>query len=301
MTEQSKAKPKGLGRGLSALLEDDKADLAALDRMRGGREVPIEQIRPNPDQPRRHFGEAELSELATSIAEHGVLAPILVRRSKDNPDKYEIIAGERRWRAAQMARLHSLPVVVKDVDDNIALQIAIIENVQRQDLSPLEEAEAYQKLMEAGNLSQSQAAQQVGKSRSHLANMVRLLTLPGEVRGMLDSGAITAGHARALVVAEDPVALAREIKDQGLNVRAAEKLAKKRSRGLKEPGGNVTSLSPAPNRKDANVREVERQLSDRLGLRVEIDNEGGKGQIRIWYSSLEQFDDILRRLKTTPK
>ena len=281
---------KGLGRGLSALLEDDADDLAAIDRKRSSREIPVEHLIPNRFQPRRQFSAEDLAGLADSIRLKGILVPILVRRDADDANRFEIIAGERRWRAAQIAQLHKVPVVVKEISDKESLEIAIIENVQRQDLNPIEEAEGYRRLMEEFGYTQADVATAVGKSRPHIANLLRLLALPRQVQDFLISGQLTMGHARALVTAEDPVTLAEEIIDGGMNVREVEKRAKDRRFNRPEkPTG-----APA---RDPNIRAVEEQLSERLGLKVAIKYKGEKGELRIWFNSLEQFDDVLARLK----
>ena len=284
-------KRKGLGRGLSALLEEDAEDFATIDRMRAGRDVPIEQLEPNPYQPRRRFAEEELNGLVQSIEENGVLQPILVRRAPDDGEKYQIIAGERRWRAAQQAKLHEVPVTVKDVSDAEALELAILENVQREDLTALEEAMAYQKLIADFAHTQEQLARIVGKSRSHIANSLRLLTLPDAVKGMLQDGRLTAGHARTLIGTEDPTALADRIVSQQLNVRQAERLGK-------QGGGKAKRTSqPAAVEKDADTLALERDLTNALGLKVSVNHRADEGgEVRITYGTLEQLDEICRRL-----
>ena len=207
-----------LGRGLSALLGDEEEDQAQLDRLRQTRSLPVERLTPGPFQPRRRFDAEELAELAESIREQGVLQPVLVRRAPDG-DSYEIIAGERRWRAAQLAQLHEIPVLVREFDDRTAMEIALVENVQRRDLTALEEADGYHRLIEEYGHSQEEVARAVGKSRSHVANTLRLLNLPGEVRTLLEDGQLTARHARTLIGHEDAVALAREVVTRKLNVR----------------------------------------------------------------------------------
>ena len=219
-------KRRNLGRGLDALLGEESEDYATLDRARSTKTVPVEFIQPSRLQPRRNFDDDEMAALTKSIKEKGVLQPVLVRRNPENPTYYELIAGERRWRAAQAAQLHELPVVVKDLSDQEALEIALVENIQRMDLTPLEEAEGYRRLMEEFSHTQEKLAETVGRSRSQVANMLRLLNLPDAVKELLDSGDLTAGHGRALLNAKDPVALAREVVAKGLNVRQTEALTK---------------------------------------------------------------------------
>jgi ParB family chromosome partitioning protein len=281
------AKPRGLGRGLSALLGDNDDDYAQLDRLRSQRTVPVELLRPGRQQPRQHMDEAGLRELAQSLREKGMLQPILVRRCPDDPQIFEIVAGERRWRAAQLAALHDVPVIVREFNDAEALEIALVENLQRQDLNPLEEAEGYRRLLEEYGHSQEDLARILGKSRSHVANMVRLLALPPPVRQMLEQGALTAGHARALLAAADPETLAQEVVNNGLNVRRTEDLV--RGDRPRAPRGPAST-------KDANTQALERDLSTVLGLKVEIRFRGRGGALVLHYQSLEQLDDILHRL-----
>ncbi len=274
------ARKKGLGRGLAALLGDDARDFADLDRDHAARTVPIENLRPNRFQPRRHWDAEELQALAQSVGARGVLQPILVRPVPDQTGIYEIIAGERRWRAAQLARLHEVPVVIKDVSDGDSLELALIENVQRQDLAPLEEAAGYQRLIDEFRYTQGQLAAAVGKSRPHIANLLRLLGLPEPVKAMLDDGRLSAGAARALLTADDPVALANDIVRRGLNVRDVE-------RRRRAPTAE----------KDADTRALEGSLTAALGLKVTVHHRGEKGgEVRIHYRSLEQLDEICRRL-----
>jgi len=281
-----------LGRGLSVLLGDDGEAYQELDKARPARELPIEQLYPGRFQPRTNFDEAELKSLVDSIREKGILQPILVRRDPVQEDFYEIIAGERRWRAAQRARLHEVPVIVRELDDQAALEVALIENIQRADLSPIEEAEGYQRLMEHFDHTQDALAKAIGKSRSHVANILRLLTLPEEVRQMVDRGELAAGHARALVGRKDAVALARHIVDEGMTVRDIENRVSKSS---KNRGGK--KKSPA---KSIDTLALERDLSDVLGLKVSINPKGdensGRGVLAVEFSSFDQLDDVLRRL-----
>jgi ParB family chromosome partitioning protein len=289
---------RGLGRGISALLDEASAEavaVAAVGAAPGQRSLPIEQIRRNPDQPRRDFSEAEIEELADSIREKGVLQPILVRPAPGAPGEYQIVAGERRWRAAQRAGLHELPVVVREFDDRETMEIAIIENVQRADLNAIEEAFGYQALIERFGRTQEAVAQTVGKSRSHVANALRLLALPEAVQLELRAGRLTAGHARAIATAADPAALARQAIAQGLSVRATEAMARRaQNAGAVKPKKKPTLL------KDADTRALEEDLGELLGVKVEIIDRDGAGEVRVTYATLEQLDDICRRLSQAP-
>jgi ParB family chromosome partitioning protein len=282
---------RGLGRGLSALLGESEAEGAEGEAV-GAREIPLELIRRNPDQPRRHFAEADLEELTESVREKGVLQPVLLRPAPGIAGEYQIVAGERRWRASQRAGLRAIPAVVRELDDQQVLEIAIVENVQRADLNPLEEAQGYKALIDRFGRTQEAVAQVVGKSRPHVANALRLLSLPEPVLTLLAEGALSAGHARALVGAEDPAGLARLVVAKGLNVRETEALAK---RSAREDGAS-RSGKPRPAGKDADTLSLENDLSDVLGLGVEILDKGGRGEIRISYETLEQLDDLCRRL-----
>jgi ParB family chromosome partitioning protein len=275
---------RGLGRGLSALL-GETADGAGPDRS-GRQMAPIELIRRNPDQPRRVFNEEEIDALAQSIRQKGVLQPILVRPIAGAPGEFQIVAGERRWRAAQKAGERDVPVVIRDMDDAEALEIAILENVQRTDLNAVEEAQGYRNLIDQFGRTQEAVAEAVGKSRSHVANTMRLLTLPAAVQDMVMAGQITAGHARALVGADDPFALARQIVAGGLSVRETEALTR-----------SPPPASGKPKRgKDIDTLQLEKRLADALGLKVDIRDRGGKGVISVSYNDLEQLEDICRRL-----
>ncbi len=287
---EARPKPRQLGRGLSALFGDDRQDYAELDALRQSKAVAIELLHPNRNQPRRRFDEAEIAELAESLAAHGVLQPILVRRHHELPNQFEIIAGERRWRAAQQARLHEVPVVIRDVDDAGALELALIENVQRQNLNPLEEAEGYRRLIAEFNHSQEDLGRILGKSRSHIANLLRLLGLPQRLRDMLADGRLSAGHARALLAAAAPEALAERVIARGLNVRQTEDLVRAAAR---------QSRVDAP-AKDADAMALERRLSALLGLTVTLSPRAKGGQIAIRYQTLEQLDDVIRRLAQPP-
>lgn len=284
---------KRLGRGLAALMGDVSADAGFSDRerARGLKRVPVAFLRPNPRNPRRTFAEADLEDLANSIRERGVFQPILVRPVAGEAEAYEIIAGERRWRASQRAGLHEVPIIVREVDDREALEIAIIENVQRADLNALEEAGGYQELMNEFAYSQSELAQVIGKSRSHVANTMRLLKLPERVKEHLAEGRLTAGHARALLTAPDPEALAETIVAKGLTVRDAEALAQK-------PLGDAVKAAAKAQPKDPDTLALERRLADGLGLTVSLAHRAtGAGEVRIRYASLEQLDEICRRLE----
>jgi ParB family chromosome partitioning protein len=280
-----------LGRGLAALIGDVDSPAAepAGDHARGQRRLPVAFLRPNPRNPRKSFGAADLDELTASVREKGVVQPILVRPVEGAVDSYEIVAGERRWRAAQKAGLHEVPVVVRDLSDKEALELAIVENVQRQDLNALEEAIGYQQLIEGYGYSQSALADVIGKSRPHIANTLRLLKLPEEVQAYLREGKLTAGHARALVTLDDPVAAARRIVEAGLNVRDVEALGESAGR-RKTAGGKKPT-------KDADTRALEKSLTDRIGLAVIIDHKSNGGRVTVTYKTLEQLDDICRRLR----
>ena len=278
---------RGLGRGLSALIGDE-AEVAPA-RGEGGarpqRTLPVAWLRPNPFQPRKTFVAEELEDLARSIREKGVLQPILVRPTK-GAEVFEIVAGERRWRAAQLAKLHDVPVVVRELSDAESLELAIIENVQRADLNAMEEAAAYQQLIDKFEYTQEKLAQELGKSRSHVANTVRLLKLPDSVQGFIRDGKLSAGHARTLIGAPDAEARAREIINQSLNVRQAE------HRSPKKPKGK-----PAPAASNADIRALEASLSNMLGLKVQIIHKASTGgELRIAYRMLEQLDDVIDRL-----
>lgn len=278
--------PSRLGRGLAALIGDVESEMRTAQPARPPRQVPIELIVPNPRNPRRSYAEGDLADLAASIREKGIVQPILVR-PVDGTERYEIVAGERRWRAAQRAGLHEVPVVVHHIDDGEALEIAIIENVQRADLNPLEEAAGYQQLIDEFGYTQERLASIIGKSRSHVANTLRLLKLPDTVQSYLRNGRLSAGHARTLVGHDDPEALARAMVERGLTVRDAEALARRPRR--KAGGGRPE--------KDADTRSVEKRLADTLGLAVEIrHNLDGTGELRIRYRDVYQLDGVIRKL-----
>lgn len=282
---------KRLGRGLAALIgEMDKPSASEKETFRADRFVPIEFVSPNPRNPRRNFGEADLADLTQSIREHGIVQPVVVRPAAEG--RYEIIAGERRWRAAQRAGLTEVPVIVRDVDDKAALELAIIENVQRSDLNPLEEARGYQQLMDEHHYTQADLGQVIGKSRSHVANTLRLLKLPSAVSDLIIDGSLTAGHARTLVSASDPAALARRIVEEGLSVRQAEALASAPDQPT--PTSNGASRGKE---KDADTLSLEKLLSDNTGMKVSINHKSKGGELKIAYRSLEQLDELCRLLQ----
>lgn len=282
-----------LGRGLAALIGEMDQPVSASETrptINPDRTVPIEFVARSPKNPRRYFNETELQDLAGSIRQHGIVQPVVVRPV--GAERFEIIAGERRWRAAQLAGLVQIPVIVRDVDDRTALELAIVENVQRADLNPLEEALGYEQLIAEHGYTQNDLGEIIGKSRSHVANSLRLLKLPDPVRDMLAEGSLSAGHARALVSTPDPVALAKTIAQKGLSVRDAEKLAQNHIKAQQTP--LPTEVREA---KDSDTIALERSLSDRLGLSVSINHKGGGGQLKINYKSLDQLEEICRLLE----
>jgi ParB family chromosome partitioning protein len=280
-----------LGRGLAALIgEVGEASIPA-DRARGQRRVPTEFLRPNPRNPRRTFNEAELEDLANSVREKGIIQPILVRTLPGMDDVFEIIAGERRWRAAQRASLHDVPVLIIEAGDKEALEIAIIENVQRADLNALEEAMGYEKLIAEYGYSQNDLARIIGKSRSHIANTLRLTRLPEGVKTLLASGELSAGHARALLSVKDPEALARRIIERGMTVRDVERIAQDDDKAA------TPSDTPRRREKDPDTRALEKAIEDVLGLSVSISHGTRGGELRIKYRTLEQLDAVCRRLR----
>ena len=281
---------RGLGRGLSALLGEAAAESPDVGPPSAPSDIPIELIRRNPDQPRRNFSEGDLDSLAASIREKGVLQPILIRPAP-NGDGFQIVAGERRWRASQRAGLTAIPAVIRELDDRQVLEIAIIENVQRADLNPIEEALGYRALIERFGRTHEGLGEIVGKSRSHVANTLRLLSLPDGVRVHLEEGRLSAGHARALLTAENAEALADRIIAEGLSVRQTEALAKGPVEKPARVGGRRETAERNPD-----IAALERDLSDSLGLKVELSDKDGKGQLTLRYGSLEQLDDLCRRL-----
>ena len=290
---------RGLGRGLSALLGESVGEqpvaVSGEGAPAGVRMLPIELLSPNPDQPRKQFTPADLEELTVSIRDRGVLQPILVRAWPGETDRWQIIAGERRWRAAQAARLTDVPVIERQMDDVEVLEVAIIENVQRADLNPMEEANAYAQLMERFGRTQDAVAGVGGKSRSHVANTLRLLQLPGPVREHVMAGRLSAGHARALITATDPVALAEEVLAKGLNVRQTEILARQATEGDRPVRPSQRSGTPG-SEVSADIEALQQDLADALGMTVELADRGGKGELTLRYASLEQLDELCRRL-----
>jgi ParB family transcriptional regulator, chromosome partitioning protein len=295
-------KQRGLGRGLSALMADvAPVEPAASSPDRGTARrpdmlLPIDQIIPNPDQPRRRFEPGDLDDLANSIREKGVIQPLIVRPDPQDAKKFQIVAGERRWRASQMARLHELPVLLRDYDDTEVLEIAIIENIQRADLNPVEEAAGYRQLMEKFGHTQEKLAEALGKSRSHIANLMRLLNLPGDVQDLLQEGKLSSGHARALITSDNASELARKVVAKGLSVRDTEKLAK--GPGPKRSAGAPRSRSTKD--KDADTRALELDLSAATRLEISINHTPGteSGEVVIKYSTLDQLDQLCGKLSS---
>lgn len=285
-----------LGRGLAALIGDAGDENSAIERTRSQRRVPIEFLRPNPRNPRRIFAEEELAELAASIYERGIIQPILVRTVRGAPDAYEIIAGERRWRAAQRAGLHDVPVVLLEVGDREALELAIIENVQRTDLNPLEEAMGYAALIDEFSYQHDDVARIVGKSRPHIGNALRLLKLSDPIKAMINAGKLSAGHARMLVGQPNAEEFAEQIIAKGLNVRQVEQMARKSGREQAREVRRTGRMG-----KDADTEALEQRLSDTLGLEVTIDHRAnGGGVVQVRYRTLEQLDEVIRRLEKGP-
>lgn len=286
---------RGLGRGLSALMADvsETETVAAQGPASADQMVPIEKIVPNPDQPRKQFVQNDLDDLAASIKEKGVLQPLIVRTRRDG--KFEIVAGERRWRAAQMAQLHELPVIVRDFTDIEVLEVGIIENIQRADLNAAEEAAGYKQLMDRFGHTQEKMAEALGKSRSHIANLLRLLNLPASVQELLRDGELSAGHARALIPAQDPLKLAQQVIKGGLSVRATEALVKRELAGDDAPKPKPTS---GGEEKDADTKALEGDLSANLGMQVVLSHKPGQesGQMSIKYKSLDELDELCRML-----
>ncbi|SOC84099.1 chromosome partitioning protein, ParB family [Ensifer adhaerens] len=286
-----------LGRGLAALIGEMDQPIpmggaAAPSRISADRQVPIEHVVRNPRNPRRSFDEAELQELASSIRQHGIVQPVVVRTIAGS--QYEIIAGERRWRAAQLAGFAEIPVIVRDVDDRTALELAIVENVQRSDLNPLEEALGYEQLIAEHGYTQNDLGEIIGKSRSHVANSLRLLKLPDEVRDMLSSGTLSAGHARALIPTSNPVMLARAVVAKGMSVRDTERLAQNDIKAQENPG---LAGPKARDNKDADTLALEKSLSDALGLDVSVSHKASGGFVKISYKTLDQLEEICRLLE----
>lgn len=291
---ENRAKPRGLGRGLSALMADVPVEPATdTAQIRPDMRVPIEKLQANPNQPRRRFRQEDLDDLTASVKEKGIIQPLIVRPLAD--DRYEIVAGERRWRAAQKAQLHEIPVLVRNFDDVEVLEVAIIENIQRADLNAVEEAAGYRQLMDSFGHTQEKMAEALGKSRSHIANLLRLLNLPEDVQGFLREGKLSAGHARALVTAEDPSNLAKKVVNGGMSVRATEALVKKAS-----AGDTVVKSRPArmAEEKDADTQALEGDLSANLRMKVLLNHKPGQeaGEMTIKYNSLDELDTLCRLL-----
>ncbi|WP_315836514.1 ParB/RepB/Spo0J family partition protein [Bradyrhizobium prioriisuperbiae] len=283
-----------LGRGLASLIGDVGGEAAAHpERARAQRKVPIEFLKPNPRNPRRTFDDTELNELAASIKEHGVIQPIVVRTLKGSADRFEIIAGERRWRASQRAGLHDVPIVQIEVSDTDALEIMIIENVQREDLNAMEEARGYHALADEFKHSQENIAKVVGKSRSHVANMMRLTRLPDEVQDYIASGQLSAGHARALIGVAAPTAVAKRVVEEGLSVRQTEALAHEEGVPVRAP----QKPRAAKAEKDPDTVALEKRIGDALGMKINVDHRDPGGTVQIKYGTLDQLDEILRRLE----
>lgn len=300
-------KDRGLGRGLGALFGDEEEDVyPTYDSDKplsdiGRKTVGIENLFPDPKQPRQYFDDDALNELATSIVEHGLLQPILVRPDKTRDGMFEIIAGERRWRASQKAQLHEVPIIIRDLSDDEAFQIALVENLQRRDLSTIEEANGYQRLVEEFGHSHEDIAKVVGKSRSHVANIIRLLELPEPLHIMLDVGDISMGHARALLKADDPFSLAIKVIEEGLSVRGAEKLVAK-DQGRTIHRRDTKQAKTGFSSKDADTLALEKEVSDQIGMNVSIDmKDVHRGKMTINFKNLDQLDDILQRLAQSPK
>ena len=282
-----KVKPRGLGRGLSALMSDVVVDPAVPSRG-ADLNVPIERVVANPNQPRRDFDQADLDDLTVSIRRNGILQPLIVR--KTGPEQYEIVAGERRWRAAQLAQLHEIPVLVRDYDDTEVLEVAIIENIQRADLNAVEEAAGFRQLMDGFGHTQEKLAEALGKSRSHIANLLRLLTLPTDVQFMVRQGELSAGHARALIPYADPLELAKIVVRDGLSVRATEALVKRKMQGNEK----TTKPAKVSVEKDADTVAIERDLSAALGMKATISHSAGteSGKLTVTYKTLDELDSL---------
>jgi ParB family chromosome partitioning protein len=287
---------KSLGRGLAALIGEVGEEMGTLERKGGSppRTVPVEFLRPNPRNPRKVFDDEDLQELTQSIKDRGIIQPIIVRAIPPGSENYEIVAGERRWRAAQKAGLHRVPVVVVTIDDKTSLEYAILENVQRADLNPIEEAEGYSRLMAEFSYTQENLSKVIGKSRSHIANTLRLTELPVQVRKLLIERKLTAGHGRALLSVNDPIQVAKRVIDEGMSVRQVEEIAQADAGGASK--GAVKAAKAAPSEKDPDTRALEKALQDVLGLTVSIDHKGQGGELRIKYKTLDQLDGLCRRL-----
>jgi ParB family chromosome partitioning protein len=283
-----------LGRGLAALIGDVGEETKKTERARSQRRVPVEFLKPNPRNPRRDFGDADLEELASSLREKGIIQPIVVRPVGSSGDRFEIIAGERRWRAAQRAGLHEVPIVSVEVTEDEALQLAIIENVQRTDLNAIEEASGYQALINDFKHSHDEIAKTVGKSRVHITNTLRLLKLPDKVQSLVRSGKVSAGHARVLIGRNDAEELAQKIVELGLSVRQVEEWGRAGKEASKSPPPPAAKARPG---KDADTVALERRVTDALGLEVTVDHRGEAGVVHVHYRNLDQLDEVVRRLE----
>jgi ParB family chromosome partitioning protein len=289
----ARAGARGLGRGLSALFGDDEAPAAAPQKQENQRTLPVEQLKPSRFQPRRHFDAENLESLTQSVREKGILQPILVRRDPTEPNRYEILAGERRWRAAQAAQLREIPVIVHEMDDRGASEIALIENIQRQDLNAIEEGEGYRRLIEEFGHTQEELGRALGKSRSHIANTMRLLALPDDVLAMVIDGRLSAGHARALLTSRNPAALAQLIVSDGLSVRQIEAALRDEKQVSDAGPAKVAKVKT----KDANIAALEKELAQLFGLKVTIAADGEAGSLTIHYRTLDQLDEVLKKLR----
>lgn len=294
MSDEKKIERRGLGRGLSALMADvvtQSTPASDANVRRGDVAVPVEMIFPNPNQPRRAFADEDLAGLAASIREKGIIQPLILRENKEKAGTYEIVAGERRWRAAQMVQLHAVPALIREFTDSEVLEIAIIENIQRADLNPVEEAMGYRQLMDRFGHTQEKLGEALSKSRSHIANLLRLLQLPDDVLEYLKDGHLSTGHARALITTDNPSELAKIVIAKGLSVRETERLAK-------GPAIKAEQKPRKPIQKDADTKALEGDLSANLGMKVVIDHRAGQeaGQLSIKYETLEQLDELCRLL-----
>jgi ParB family chromosome partitioning protein len=302
--EETTKRRSSLGRGLNALFGEAADDYEALDKVRQSKQVPIEFVHPGRFQPRRKFDHDAIQSLVDSVKERGILQPLLVRRHPDDRNAYEIIAGERRWRAAQLAGLHEVPVIIRDLTDRDALELALVENIQRQDLTPLEEAEGYRRLMDEFGHTQENLAKALGKSRSHIANTLRLLSLPVQIRQQLHDGALTAGHARALLGVPDAEKLAQQVVEKGMSVRQVEQLARDAQAHARGDDTSVAAVTAGLKKagvgakpvKDADTLALEQEITNRLGLRVTINAQGQSGSLTVQYQNLDQLDEVLHRL-----
>ncbi len=299
------AQNKRLGKGLSALMSDDysstideDAPSVTKNTSMHGQTIHVGELVSGKFQPRHRFTEKYLEELAESIRKNGIMQPIVVRSAPENPEKYEIIAGERRWRAAQIAGLTEVPIIIRKIDDQQALELALVENIQRQDLTPLEESAGYQRLIDEFSYTQEELAKAVGKSRSHVANLLRLLTLPESIKNYLEADQISMGHARALLKAPDPESLAEQVVKRGLNVRQTENLCRINMPGEGGASKKKVAFDAGQRVKDPDILALEETLSESLGLKVSIDDEGQSGNITITYESLSQLDEVLQRLSS---